>query len=279
MVIELFKRVKLLPLNLESLKQVNRSAYHRDEILFAEKALILRADHFQTTLPAQAVAVIPAAINISIDPAVKSKKNSLENLGYLLSFGEGYRTLIEETYQILTDAPALFTQLNKATFPAQQWLLLRSILTALRQQQTDTATIAERKLLFHFASILYLKAYQAIMEPEEIAPSNQQEREHVAKLIRDYIDSHLTENLTLSQVAQEFAISESTANRLFHEFFSDTIHQHLLKKRLEHASQLLKQQYSVSESWQAAGFKDYSNFYRAFKKLYGHSPSNHLDSR
>ena len=51
-----------------------------------------------------------------------------------------------------------------------------------------------------------------------------------------------------------------------------TIHEHILFKRINKAKQLLREGSTVTDTCQLAGFNDYSNFIRTFKKAVGLPP-------
>ena len=71
--------------------------------------------------------------------------------------------------------------------------------------------------------------------------------------ITDYIEQHLDETLTLDGLAKEFYVSKYHICHVFKDM-------------------------SISAVYQSFGFKDYSGFYRAFKKEFGISPKEYRDS-
>jgi len=90
--------------------------------------------------------------------------------------------------------------------------------------------------------------------------------------IKKYIDEHITEELTLAMLADEFEMSRHHLPRLFKKYTGDTVLRYINVKRLN-----LVQEYQASGmSWLdaalMAGFGYYSSFYRAYKKEFGVSP-------
>lgn len=94
-----------------------------------------------------------------------------------------------------------------------------------------------------------------------------------------YIDDHITENLTLDSIADAFFISKYHISHVFTENSSISLHQYIIKKRLNLCVNAIVSGTDISEAYLLCGFKDYSSFYRAFKKEYGMSPRDYVFSQ
>lgn len=95
------------------------------------------------------------------------------------------------------------------------------------------------------------------------------------KLIRDllaYIDSNLSEKITLESLEHEFYLSGTYISRQFKKHTGLTLRSYLLERRISLARTLLASDLSITEVCQQAGFSDYSNFIRSFTKTVGISP-------
>jgi AraC-like DNA-binding protein len=92
--------------------------------------------------------------------------------------------------------------------------------------------------------------------------------------ILQYIDTHLTDSLSLDYLSKVLSIDKYYLSHLFKQNTGSTVYQYILMKRIALAKQLLLQGRSVTEACQQAGFNDYSNFIRTFKKATGSSPGN-----
>ena len=88
-----------------------------------------------------------------------------------------------------------------------------------------------------------------------------------------YLNLHLTEELSIDQLAQRFYISKYHMMRRFRQETGYSIHGYLTEKRLLLAQRLLTQGTPPSEAGLQAGYQDYSTFSRAYKKQFGHGPS------
>lgn len=91
--------------------------------------------------------------------------------------------------------------------------------------------------------------------------------------ILQYLNLHLTEPLSIDELASRFYISKYHMMRRFKEETSYTIHSYIAEKRLLLARQLLSTGQPVTEVCYQAGYQDYSTFSRAYRKRFGASPS------
>lgn len=93
----------------------------------------------------------------------------------------------------------------------------------------------------------------------------------------DYIEAHLTEDLSLSELALTAGLSKFHFARLFKEAVGLTPHKYVLKRRIEHAAQALrKRAMTLSEASHLFGFTDQSHFTRVFKQVKGMTPKQFL---
>lgn len=87
-----------------------------------------------------------------------------------------------------------------------------------------------------------------------------------------YLNNHLTEYITLDQLSERFYISKYYLNRAFRKATGTTVGDYLIYKRVIYAQQLLMNGHSATDAALLSGFRDYSVFYRAYRKNLGHSP-------
>ncbi|MBP3568674.1 MAG: helix-turn-helix transcriptional regulator [Lachnospiraceae bacterium] len=87
-----------------------------------------------------------------------------------------------------------------------------------------------------------------------------------------YINSDLSQSLSLEQLSDRFFISKTHINRLFKANVGTTVGQYIQLKRLFLAKELLQQGIHPTEVYSRCGFHDYTTFFRAFKKQFNYSP-------
>lgn len=89
----------------------------------------------------------------------------------------------------------------------------------------------------------------------------------------DYINNHLEEDLSLEHLASFFYVSKYHISHIFKEHMGLSLHQYIIKKRLQACKNGILSGAALTSLYQQYGFHDYSSFYRAFKKEFGQSPS------
>ena len=91
--------------------------------------------------------------------------------------------------------------------------------------------------------------------------------------ILDYVGEHLCDNLSIDLIADQFYISKYYMMRLFKQETGYTLGQYISQKRLLLAKELLSSGIPGTQVCYDCGFKDYSTFSRAYKQLFGVTPS------
>ena len=91
--------------------------------------------------------------------------------------------------------------------------------------------------------------------------------------VMDYINTHLSQNLTAEHLAASLNLSVSTLTHRFKQTYGISLHRYIAQRRLFHAQSLLDQGYLPTKIFSACGYGDYSSFYRAYVDHFGHPPS------
>lgn len=92
--------------------------------------------------------------------------------------------------------------------------------------------------------------------------------------ILEYINTNLTEDITIDSLAQYFYLSRYYLMHFFKSETGYTIGNYITEKRLMLAKSLVLNGSSITEACYNSGFKNYSTFSRAFKKAYQTVPKN-----
>ena len=92
--------------------------------------------------------------------------------------------------------------------------------------------------------------------------------------ILDYINAHLTQDLSIDKIADAAFLNRSYLMHLFRQETGTTIGGYLTEKRLFAARTLIQSGCPVTEAALQSGFPSYSAFYRAYLKKYGCSPKD-----
>lgn len=92
-----------------------------------------------------------------------------------------------------------------------------------------------------------------------------------------YIDLHLSEKLTLGEMARRFFVSESYITHLFQKKVGISFYRYVTQRRLIAAKTEIEKGRPMESVGEMVGFASYSNFYRAFVKEYGIAPSRYRE--
>lgn len=94
-----------------------------------------------------------------------------------------------------------------------------------------------------------------------------------------YINLHLNELTSLSQLEKHFFLSQSQINRIFRRTTGSSVWEYIQVKRLFSARQMLHEGVTPFQAASACGYHEYSTFFRAYKKRFGHAPQQDLPAR
>ena len=98
--------------------------------------------------------------------------------------------------------------------------------------------------------------------------------DNLIKSVIAYINKNYTNTISLDALAEEFFVSKCHLCRTFKEHTGLTVYNYITSKRLLKAGELVNAGSTLSTAATLAGFNDYSSFYRAYVKNYGHAPTN-----
>ena len=97
----------------------------------------------------------------------------------------------------------------------------------------------------------------------------------LAVRIRDYLEQHYREPVSLKLLAAKFHCSQSTLEHQFKQVWQESIFNCLLRIRVEQSVPLLLNRATLKEVAEATGFCNEFYFSRVFRKIYGISPRNY----
>jgi two-component system response regulator YesN len=92
------------------------------------------------------------------------------------------------------------------------------------------------------------------------------------KDVKEYINSHYAEPLSLERLSEMYGLSPGYFSRLFKEYVGESFVDHLTSCRLNVAKQMIRTGMKIREAAEVTGFSDYSYFSRVFRNSVGLSP-------
>lgn len=94
--------------------------------------------------------------------------------------------------------------------------------------------------------------------------------------IKDYLDAHYGEKITLDALAEQFYINKFYLTRVFKEQFGQTVTGYLMQLRITQAKRLLRfSDKNIETIAQKCGMSDANYFSRIFKKVEGTTPGQY----
>ena len=140
------------------------------------------------------------------------------------------------------------------------------------QKPAHGQDIFEKALIHQLASYLFSDCYNGIH-------FDNTESHHVAMIaqIVEYINNHLSEDLSLCVLAQEVSYSEYYICRIFKKVTNYTLTNYIVEKRISQAMYYLSGDLPITKAAEKVGFNNYSYFYKTFKKYTGSSPAEYKE--
>lgn len=163
-----------------------------------------------------------------------------------------------------------YFQLDKSVAYTIQTRILNLIecLQYQRFGQNASKLIHTADILLSISRALYnIDHPQPVKNPEDLYTS-----------LLNYINVHIQEDLSLDKLASLFYVSKYYISHLFKSRMGLSIYQYIIRKRLGIVQTSILAGTSIQKACEQAGFKNYSNFYRAFMREYGMSPKQYKET-
>lgn len=118
----------------------------------------------------------------------------------------------------------------------------------------------------------------------ENADYNKTANEHLSgtkktvKLIIEYINEHLFDNIRIQDIADKFFLSPDYIAKIFKKYTNTPIGNYITIQRIARAKQLLEHGNTVTETQLATGYTSYEHFFRTFKNNVGMTPKEYRNT-
>lgn len=158
--------------------------------------------------------------------------------------------------------------------PHQQESIRVTMDELLHQSESDQFG---RDILCQALLLQFLVQLNRLIPDGENAPPQEKEATLTDQVIT-YIGDHYSQPLSLDNLAEQFFVSKYHLSHEFARVMGVSVYRYITLKRLLIAKQMLSTGLRPTIVYEACGFRDYANFYRAFKAEYGCSPTEFSQS-
>jgi AraC-like DNA-binding protein len=159
-------------------------------------------------------------------------------------------------------------QMPARYFPDLRGIQINSFVDDLKNCKNIEAPL--QKIMFKHRLISLLAEIYLLHTPPPPPPPPANER---INTVLQYLNENIKEDISLERLSQKFFIDKDYLNKLFSREIGTTVHRYVQVKRLILARYEIRKGSGIEEAACKAGFKDYSNFYRAYKSFFGIKPS------
>lgn len=170
-----------------------------------------------------------------------------------------YRCQANEDYLIRCSSPELTNQLE-------------GYLRAMWQEQQSDAPC--KTAYFYCLCTTFLVMLNRLAAENKLLPSSHQQQNSLLDNLLSYIHENYASPISLASAAEQFFVSPSTVEQLFSKKLGKPFYRYVTECRIIHAQALIIQGTPLKSVGQACGYNDYSNFYKAFTRELGISPSD-----
>lgn len=205
---------------------------------------------------------------LAYDPARHYERFSVcIDPGLLFSFCTKHSNLLDIFTQRDKDCPVLHNQ-------GERFTKYLAVLDGFRKIQLEQGQdVLERALIQQLLAYLYSDCYDQFR-------GNDLESQHTAVIVRlvEYINRHLEEELPLEKLAQQANYSVYHTCKVFKKATGQTLTNYIIEKRMERVMRSIGKGSPVTQAAQAAGFHNYSYFYKLFRRKTGMSPAEYQEA-
>lgn len=229
---------------------------HCADIEIERNDIILLSDY--SNLISVVVRDVPVGYCLVIDPATCSVFNNMHQM-------LGHTSWSYEDIQVFLQKCGGYLKIKHSIWKQSLFSVLNSLPDA-EQGPYCVMKAAELYYLFRTRQSVYNDIARQCAMPDYLTEQ--------LICIGTYIENHLDEKLTISQLCRQFNLSPTALKNKFREFYGQPIHNWIQYRRIHRAAELLQStNMTVLQVAQSIGYESVSQFNVIFRRTYGTSPS------
>ena len=233
-------------------------------IFFLEGDVSYQIEGQSYRLKPQDIVIVPAGTVHR--PVIESGKTYERIILYVSTeFLEGASAL-SACFRTVREKKSHVLRLGSLSFQSKLWKNVLELENSF--QDTDYANEFYRDALFRTFLVHLTRA--VLNNTDELLHIETQNSKIAS--VMEYLSEHLEEDITIDWLASHFYISKFHLMHLFKEETGYTIYAYLNMKRLLKARALISSGTEAADACYLCGFRNYSTFFRAYKKYFAISP-------
>ena len=143
---------------------------------------------------------------------------------------------------------------------------IRSIIDCAEDEPYKKLTVVSHLIKFIIEIDKFAKSgLPPLILPDSVDP--------LIRKISDYVDRHISEKISLDDIANELFVSKSTVSHRFSGAMNMPLNRYITLKKMHLAGELMKSGLNASEVCREIGYDNYTTFYYNYKKIMGKAPS------
>ena len=137
---------------------------------------------------------------------------------------------------------------------------LRTILDLLKDGSNTNQLLATCKVI------------EFLAKTADISKTSQTQVKPLIADVLAFLNTHFRENISIAEIASKINIDSSYLSHIFREQVGISLWKYVIYRRIYFCNEMIRKNFSIEESCYQAGFQNYSNFYRLYKKYMGMTP-------
>ncbi len=183
---------------------------------------------------------------------------------------------LEELFRCLKDGDTQLKMLIKANYDIQS--ILEETVIAKYEKDCENLPLADISFTIHKNSTVsdLAEHYRQVTSKIIFAVTAQQQSKKKIdiSLVREFLDTHYTQGITLEDMAKRFFVSKEYLSSAFKKEVGVNFTEYQTSVRMEKAKEMiLEYGIPIQKVSEMVGYTDLAHFYKTFKRYFGSTPA------